>query len=212
MTSQEEAILAQVDAQLNAMDAPTSAEVFYGLEEFSPRHQVAAAARVAKAGGGSQAVVVSSKTLSAADLLALDTTAFELLPAPSGRNYYFPTAFVFHYRFGTTPYTGDLNMAIGYGSTVSDITYPAAGILYGGLSSFPNPHGENVDESLLANTSDAYAYVTLGGGATPDYNGWLATEIEGLAFIAANFPTVPLADGDGTLTIRTFYSLIDGAP
>ncbi len=34
------------------MDAPSSAEVFYGLEEFSPRHQVAAAARVAKVGGG----------------------------------------------------------------------------------------------------------------------------------------------------------------
>src|SRR5215211_59849 len=50
-----------------------------------------------------------SVTLTAADILDLDNTPFEILPAPGGRFYYVIDRFLLHYRFVTTPYNETLS-------------------------------------------------------------------------------------------------------
>ena len=146
-----------------------------------------------------------SVTLQPDDILALDTTPFELVPNPGGRRYIVPMYFISHYRYNMNPYTGTALLSAGWGSTVEEIVN-GAGVVSG--SSF-NPPLVRANE-FLAQTFDVYV-LRLSDIAY----GWPAINIEGLALSLAQGTVTgasPFADGDGTLTMRTFYSVIDGAP
>lgn len=154
-------------------------------------------------GGGSQAVLMSSTTLTSAEIIDL-VTPVELLPAPGGRFYYAVMYMIFHYRFGTVPYTGSFNddLRVAYGTDYVDqsIAYPplAGAATWGALS------------ALLQQTEDAYLWAGKPDLAN-DYVGWRASDIENKPVSFYRLGGVGFAAGDGTLTIRTFYALIDGA-
>lgn len=211
--------LDNLDADLDDLgDTPTSLEVLEAILPYDGDLQAAAiGSRALAAGGesgGSQAVLTATKNLSSADLLDLDATPIQLLAAPSGREYYVVLAVVFHYRFVTTPYVGDFAPRVGYGTTLAEIDdesgagtiFSLAGATYGLDASL----GAGTD-NLLQAAQDAYLITGFGYGAGI-WDAWLADEIEGLPLLLGNFPNTPLADGDGTLTVRVIYSVIDGAP
>lgn len=154
--------------------------------------------------GGASPVLLTSKTLSAADILALSDTPIEILPAPGGRMYYVPFSAIFHYRFGTTPYTGASFLITGYGSTIGGLN-GNLGALYDGISS-----ADVVDGQLLTQTQDTYVFATFNGFVNQSYTAWFASSIENQPFSIANTEAA-VTDGDGTLTFRLFYALIDGA-
>ena len=155
---------------------------------------------------GTTGVVRQSTTnLTSAQLKALTTTSVTLLAAPSGRNYYVLHNTVMHYRFVTTPYLENMQnlMIIGYGST-------AAAVLSNGITL---PLGLSVGTGdLFKQTADAYvgSPATTGTGNALNYI-QAAANIEAKALSIA-IDTTPLTAGDGTLTVRLFYSIIDGAP
>lgn len=159
--------------------------------------------------GGGSAISMASVNVSAADILALHTTAKELLPAPGGRLYYVVHGLVAHYRFVTTPYdpVDSRHLQVGYGTVIATISNATAVIVFSG--STPDFTGQN----FLQQTADAYevyagAEVFIASGG---YTNWLAPAIE-------NQPLSLVTDGaaftggDSTLTIRLFYSTINGAP
>jgi hypothetical protein len=160
-------------------------------------------ALAAAGGGGSGPVLLRSTTLNTAAILALDTTTVELVPAPAGRRYIWPLALLGHYRFGTTPFTVTPDGAYFWAGWVTD-TQRTLGL----------PAGSFVDQSQ--DEYRGFNAASLSISSIPFPSG----EIEGTPFILfgtgdadATFPSPAwLTDGDGTLTIRTWYSVIDGAP
>lgn len=208
-----------------------------------------------------------SVAISSAELLALGATPKVLLPAPGGRLYHVVHNVVLHYRFGTTPYSGDFFPNLGFGETNADIypisqgspgATPGEGfqlVVYG-----PDAVG-TTGLTLLAQTEDAYAYCWPGAASQirNGWNAWLASHIENKAFSISNAPafagltgawdsgttyepgdivldgglfytalnentndeppsanweaTDPpeVTDGDGTMSVRLWYSTIDGA-
>jgi hypothetical protein len=155
-------------------------------------------------GGGSGPVLLRSTTLNTAAVLALDTTTVELVPAPVGRRYIWPLALLGHYRFGSTPFT-----------VTVDGSYFWAGWDTNSLHSLALSATSFADQS-----EDVYrgfnTGLTMGNGAFA----FPASQIEGTPLILFGsgdadqvFPSPEwLTDGDGSLTIRTWYSVIDGAP
>lgn len=153
-------------------------------------------------------VLMDSTSLSSAQLLDLHNTAVELLPAPGGRWYYVIHGFVLHYRFVTTPYAGNVQygLFVGFGSTLAEITDLDIGAAFNPLN---NSGGVFFDQ-----TEDYYLSVptTTKGDASQYSVGRAASLLEDKA-LSIGIDPVPdsLTDGDGTLSVRTFYSLIDGA-
>jgi hypothetical protein len=166
-------------------------------------------ASVADAGGGG-VVQWHSIPLLAADILALDTTPVEILPAPGGRLYYVPLFAILHYRFGTTPFSANFLPHIGFGSTPAELINASGDA----LALFGNNGIDFQKKALLAQTADAYVFMTteyeqLGYGA------WLAASMEDKPLSIAQDSTGgngAVTGGDGTLTVRVLYSVIDGAP
>jgi hypothetical protein len=154
---------------------------------------------LAAAGGGRSPVVLTSKTLTAAEILDLNNTPITLIPAPTGRRYIWPLHMVFHGRPGATPFSGGDSPVLTVGWTTD---YSVA-----------------VDSSNLAivqGASDLYQGMTLSTLAT---NRWEAGVVEATPLllygvgIDAVFPSTDwLTAGNGSLTVRTWYSIIDGAP
>lgn len=195
------------------------------LQEYAVRDQAAALAARETAGngnGGSQTVQIESVPVSSADLLALHTTPKVLLPAPGGRLYHIVDAVIVHYRFGTTPYAGVFSPVFAFGDTIADYTSGGGSFNGPGLAFQPQPYngldGQSYD--LLTFTEDAYFYVV---GTSPlqanvgPWTSWKASQIEDKAFSMANLDiddasAEQLTLGDGTLTVRVFYTTIDGAP
>jgi hypothetical protein len=144
----------------------------------------------------------ASVNLQPSDILALETTPFEVVPAPGGRKYIVPILGIVHYRFDTTPYTGDgNNFVTGFGTSIAELVPNgvwSSGL--GGAFSFD-------PADLLAQTVDAYGTFTY---TTVD--AWLVSELEDVPFVVAMNDGVGFAGGDGTLTVRLRYSVIDGAP
>lgn len=164
---------------------------------------------------GSSAVLIHSTTLSTAQLLAANTATVECLPAPGGRYYYDVQHVVWHLRYGTTPFTGVFtDLALGF--------YAAGGLfpLYNPASAatlISPPTLNHIGFDPLAQTEDVYVY-----SPKPQINqdgiGWLASAIENmpLSIGLANFssdpnPAAAWTGGDGSLTVRVLYSLINGA-
>jgi hypothetical protein len=158
----------------------------------------------------SENVLMRSTTLSSARLLALDSNPVSLLPAPGGRFYYFVSAFLLHYRFGTMPYTcsndygpgfGQSDLAIGFGAApFSNATLIDQPLASSGAS-FPAT-------DLFVQTEDAYIAAPIPAG----YSDWLASDIENAEVTLQFSNGAALASGDGALTVRLWYSLINGAP
>ncbi len=162
---------------------------------------------------GSSGIVIASKNLSSADLLDLNNTPVELLPAPGGRLYYVVMMMVFHYRFVTTPYAeggspiGNAFTVI-FGSTIpAGPTDPQCYMLPLSQGGSPNT------KDLFKMTEDAYVF-TMPEVATLATYEWLATTVEDqpISVVLSTAFGSSLTGGDSTLTIRTFYSVIDGAP
>jgi hypothetical protein len=162
-----------------------------------------------------ETVNLTSVHLSSVELENLQTTAVELLPAQGGRLYYVLHQVFLHYRFGTVPYTGTFSPAIGYGTVVTDI-FDGAQIKNGGVE-YASGWGTNVDpDHFLSLSEDAYMQAPVlanSGPPTGSVMAWVASAIENKPLIIANDPTAtPVAGGDGTVSVRVFWSLIDGAP
>lgn len=163
--------------------------------------------------GGSSPVLLTSKTLLAADLLALHTTPVELLPDPGGRFYYVVHRVIYHYRPGATPYAGGdpTYLIVGYGSTVVDVL--AAAIIYPVYDADSSDGilgaGSDGGASFLTQPTDTYVSATPSAG-TNDWASWPAADIEAKALSIVNGDTA-FTGGDGTLSVRTYYGLIDGA-
>lgn len=202
--------LANLDAELDGLVSPTSSDVYSLSRDYDS--DLVAASAVGRAinggGGGSDVVLVNSKSITSAQLLDLHNTSVELLPAPGGRLYYVLQNMVLHYRFVTTPYTGNVQNAltIGFGP---DLTAVVANplVLPLSLSSgtgnlFTHTEDYYVSSPVTVDQQSALNYITP------------ASAIEDKAIGIGIDPSfvVALEDGDGTLTVRTFYSLIDGAP
>lgn len=166
-----------------------------------------------KIAGSSLPMLMSSKNISSVQLLDLHNTPVELLAAPGGRLYYDVHDIVMHYRFATTPYahTGStfFRFAIGYGSAAADIG--GAGLLLTPLA--PSGGAPGIDpRTFFENIEDAYILAPANTTALGLY-GWLASAVEDAALsVCISNADGALTLGDGTLTIRTFYTLIDGAP
>lgn len=145
-----------------------------------------------------------SVTLEAADILALNSTAFEVLPALGGRQFYVPMTTVCHYRFVSTPYNelgNNVAFTLGYGSTVAEITDPTA--YTGGFAI--SPAYRPIARTLFQHTEDAYCFEVTDA----ESGSWVATTIEGKAMKLGTL--APFTGGDGRLTFSIFYSVIDGA-
>ena len=138
------------------------------------------------------AMTLISLQMSAAQFKALDVTPFTLVPALGGRNYVVPFECIVHFRAGATPFDADLLTQLGWGTTPAEIKANKAL----GLEVFCN-----------GATADRYGY-----SYDEDYE-WSAAAIENVPFgiVIRNFATAPTV-GDGTLTIRFYYDVIDGAP
>jgi hypothetical protein len=155
-------------------------------------------------GSGIDAVQLASVTLAAEDILALGTTALELIPAPEGRRYIWPLAMLAHYRPGTTAFsdTTDRILWVGWDTDVdSYVTYVGADRL-GDLTEryrtmFPLTTAPVGDSEFPAGLIEGTPLVIYGAG------------------IDANdpFPTSTwMTEGDGELTVRIWFSTIDGSP
>lgn len=159
-------------------------------------------------------LLVKSTTLSAANLATLgDDGGKELLPVPGGRLYYTVHFIICHYRFVSAPYSTDFSdnfrFLFGSDATHGTICYPplVTAQIGGPLS----------PANLLKQTEDAYVWFPVpfgnvdpgGAGDLSLYVTWLASKIENQA---VNLTGPNCLDGDGSLTVRLFYSLIDGAP
>lgn len=158
-------------------------------------------------GGGSNVsgIQYARVDVSSAEILALDTVAKELLPALSGRQYYILHHVITHYRFVTTPYneTSDI-MVITFGSEVvstPDYTQPSGAV-------YIWPAYDGVSKQLLQQTADAYTDKIIDKDI--DNLIWLASVVEGQPLSLSS--NAPFTGGDGTLTFRLFYSVLDGAP
>lgn len=157
--------------------------------------------------GGSSPILLKSTPVTSAELLDLKANPVELLPALTGRFYYDLQHLVLHYRFGTTPYVGKMdNFVIGYGVDRADLEADGKvfNLQIGDAPGF-------VVNDLLEQTADAYVTRGFLTDANKDYVGWTSSAIEGKPVLIANVDT-DVIDGDGSLTVRLFYSLIDGAP
>lgn len=161
----------------------------------------------------SPVIQMVSTNISAAQLIDLDNTPVELLPAPGGRNYYLLHSIVFHYRFVTTPYNeggaeiGN-SFVIFYGST-NPATVGSAENLMRPLALGGSPLNTR---DLFKQTEDSYIFVIPENAVVLLYE-WTASTIEDKPLSVGFVPTfsASLTGGDSTLTIRTFYSLINGA-
>jgi hypothetical protein len=160
-------------------------------------------------GGGSQNVLMHSTSVSSAQLLALDGTPVELLPAPGGRFYYFLSAYLLHYRFVTTPYTGSNNDGPGFGVYDLGLGFGSAPLSNATLIQqvFGTSATAFQPVDLFAQTADAY----IASPIQPGYGDWIASSIENAPVTLQFLNGAALADGDGALTARLWYSLIDGA-
>lgn len=167
--------------------------------------------------GGSQPIEVETVQISAAELLALDVTPKVLLAAPGGRLYHIVLGIVLHYRFVTTPYTGNFQPAFGFGTTIAEISPLQPEDVYGegalvSMDRGTDPLNAPPQGGFLTYETDAYLYCV--GPSIPNsvWTMWSSDRIEDKAISIGNFPDTPLADGDGTVTARVFYTTIDGAP
>jgi hypothetical protein len=134
-------------------------------------------------------------TLDAADILDLDTTVVEIVPALGGRNYVVPVQMVFHYRAGLVPFDAEVRLDSGWGTTPAENALKEWDEL------------EDSGANMFLESTDQYVFATHNGAA---FYAWSADEIEDKAFTvsAVAVPTV----GDGSLTVRIIYLVIDGAP
>jgi len=155
-------------------------------------------------GGGSSSFIVASKTLTAAQVLDLDNTPVELISAPAGRRYIWPVAMLGHYRFGTVPYT-----------TTVDGAY-----LWVGWDTAQQFTITMQTDLMLDQSEDIYNGFDMRPLSVISNNRLPASMIEGTPLLiwgtgdaATTFPSPEwLTNGDGSLTIRIWYSIIDGAP
>jgi hypothetical protein len=198
LDSHRQDLLDTVNAARSVMDDITVATGYV----FPPQPlEVTAVSNELAAQTASRATV----TLSAADLLALDTTPVELISAPTGRQYIWPIAALIHYRYGAVPYTLPVGGSVFRVGWDTDAIYSAART----LSSSALP--------VFDQTSDMYIGFNLehvSQGAISFASGL----IEGAPLIlygTADDNTFPatdwMADGDGEATIRLWYSVIEGA-
>jgi hypothetical protein len=117
----------------------------------------------------------------------------EILPAPGGRKYYVPIYAVLHYRPGATPYVGNM--------------YPYVGWADAGLS--PGVNGLASLTLTLDRATDGYFFLL---GSLPQAFIDL-TIVENTPLVFWNgYSFAPLTEGNGTLSVRVLYSIIDGAP
>ncbi len=153
------------------------------------------------------AVKTATVNVSSAELLALDVTAKELLPALTGRNYYVLHNTVLHYRFVANAYAENVqnSLTIGFGSTVAaavaaPITLPlVTSIATGAL--FKATVDTYVSSPATTGSQNAIGYILA------------ATAIEQKAMSLAIDPSfvTPLTGGDSTLTVRLWYTIVNGA-
>jgi hypothetical protein len=159
-------------------------------------------------GGGTSVILLESTNLSSAQLLDLHNTSVELLPAPGGRNYYVVHGLVLHYRFVSAPYAENLRLAlvVGFGATLGAIS--TTGYVFLPLA-ISNGVGD-----LFKKTEDFYVSVPVTSTGAALAAGYIlsATDLEDQPLGIGIDPTavVSLTGGDSTLTVRTYYSIIDG--
>ncbi len=157
---------------------------------------------IVDAGSGGSGVVMQATTeISSAELLALDPTGVELLPALGGRNYYLIFFLAFHYRFATTPYNESIqfNFRIAYGAAGT------SGDLF-------SPFGAGGVGDILQGTEDFYVPAPFANGLDSYINyGFAASVIEN-APVVAGLSSGSITGGDGSLAVDVYYGTKDGAP
>lgn len=150
------------------------------------------------AAASTQTTFIQSVQISSAEIKQLHGSPKQILAAPGGRKYFFVTRVILHYRFVTTPYSGTFRPVLGFGSPIdynNGIYMPFA--VNNGATFIPNKMLQQTQDSYFWEFSPVYA--------------WLESEIENTPVTIGNANT-DVTLGDGTMTARIFYSLIDGAP
>lgn len=144
------------------------------------------------AGGGSQPVLLATKTLTSADILALGTTPIELVAGVPGKIIW-PISFVAKYLAGATPYT---DHGANIYMTWNDPSGPGAAIGTP-LSMLGAGFWDQATDQV-----QGQGYTSINAGTS----GPLA-EVEGQDFYIGLASNAPPTNGDGTLFIAMPYYL-----
>ncbi len=145
-------------------------------------------------------ILFSSVTITSAQLKAIDpadsATWPVVLPALPGRNYYLPFQVVWHYRAGSLAYDLPAIPSLNFGPSKANIW----------ATSFVRtmPFDGAVDWYIGTGEDTAIA-------GTYSLN-FAATDIEGANAAVAFKIDTAIATGNGTLALRLFYAIINGAP
>lgn len=148
----------------------------------------------------SQFIEARKVTLTSVDLAALDDdNYFELVPATPGK-ILAPQLIVFYYRFGTTPYSFSAgNFWAFVGNTRGSASWAA--------------NLQNILD-LIGGSADTLTPINfLAGSGMVDSEGQDPSLVTGvpcqLTWLSANSPAQPVAGGDGTLDVVTYYATLD---
>jgi hypothetical protein len=148
-----------------------------------------------------ETILFRTTQLNTAQIMALDVTPVDILPTLTGRNSYIPFRILLHYRAGATPFNVGVRFAVGWGNTPAAINDDAS-------------WGNSGSTGLINLAVDAYQ--AMGGGTTsgdPLYAGYLASTIEAAPLrIVYTTGFGPPTAGNGSISVRVWYAVVDGAP
>lgn len=137
--------------------------------------------------GGSGPILTTTTLVSSAQLLALDPTPVQLIPAPGVGQIVCVIGGAFSYRFGTVPYANTAGAAVIYAGVDSDA------VLYDPTDQFI--------ALLKTPANSGFLYLSGFTNAIADIPGDDNEAIQ----LASN---LALTNGDGTLLVTIFYSIL----
>lgn len=138
---------------------------------------------------GQAQVLVSTKTLTAAEMLGMFAAPVSLLPAPGPNKMYCVIAAMIHYRFVTTPYTLDP------GGSFLNIQPPAGNVT-------------GLFQQIVSNGCIDQIVDTIGIGYG-SANGKPLVAYKNQPMTITEVAASAMTAGDGEVTITLFYTILD---
>lgn len=186
--------LENLDAELDALNTPTSAQVYQVSRDYDG--DLVAASAVGRAingggggGGGSQPINVASVSVSSAEIMEMFSSPKEIIAAPAAGHGIFVLGAVLVFTAGGTPYdvSGAGAVLFGPSGKVADV-------------------GGRFDGSIFANAADSIA----GNSAFPlDFGAFVVpSDFERAWVVTFESDDPALPAGDGTALVIAWYSTV----